>query len=230
MSGLTPMRRAIGRRMTASWQTVPHFFVSTEIDMAPVSAAVGALDGGRGIGVSAALIRATVLTLEQEPAFNAHWTDDGPQQHDAINVGVAIAVPGGLMAPAILDCQALDAEQVAAALGELAERARNGRARGRELTDGTFTVSNLGGFDVSAFSAIVAPPQVAILATGRAQPRPWVVDGAIAVRPVMTATLSADHRALDGADSARFLGRLKALLEQPEAWLAAPIAAAVSSS
>ena len=226
MAGMTPMRRAIARRMTTSWQTVPHFFVSTDIDMGPLTDAVAALDGERRVGVSAALIRATVLTLAEEPAFNAHWTEDGPEPREAINVGVAIAVPGGLIAPAILDCAALDVAEIGAALRDLAERARNGRAKGRELTDGTFTVSNLGGFDVSAFQAIVNPPQVGILATGRSQRRPWAVGDEVAIRPVMTATMSADHRAVDGADSARFLSRFKALLEAPQEWLGAPVATA----
>lgn len=225
MSGMTPMRQAIARRMSASWQTVPHFFVSTEIDMAPVTEAVAAFDPSQRVNVSAALIRATVLTLAEEPAFNAHWTDDGPQQRESISVGVAIAVPGGLIAPAILDAADLDVVEVGAALRDLAERARNGRARGKELTDGTFTISNLGGFDVSSFQAIVNPPQVAILATGRAQRKPWAVGDDVLVRPVMTATMSADHRALDGADSARFLGRFKALLEAPGSWLGAAAAA-----
>lgn len=219
MAAMTPIRQAIARRMSASWTTVPHFFVSTDIDMGALTAALRDRDGGRPVGVSAAVIRATVLTLAEEPAFNAHWTDDGPAPRPDINVGVAIAVPGGLIAPAILHAEALDAVGVAAALADLAERARQGRARSRELTDGTFTVSNLGGFDVSSFAAIVTAPQVAILATGRAQPRPVAVGDQVVVRPVMTATLSADHRALDGADSARFLQRLKALLEAPEPWL-----------
>ena len=169
--------------------------------------------------MSAALIRATALTLVDEPGFNAHWSEDGPVLHEEVNVGVAIAVPGGLMAPAILRADRLTAAQIGTALRELAERTRAGRAKGSELTGGTFTLSNLGGHAVTSFAAIVNPPQVAILATGRSDPRPAVVDGELTVRRTMTATLSVDHRALDGADAGRFLDRLKGRLETPD-WLA----------
>ncbi len=212
---LTPMRAAIARQMTRAKQSVPHFYVSAEIDTEAVTAAAAAA----GVGMSAALIRATALTLVDEPGFNAHWSEDGPVLHSDVNVGVAIAVPGGLMAPAILGCDRLSAAEIGVALRELAERTRAGRAKGSELTGGTFTLSNLGGHAVSSFMAIVNPPQVAILATGRSAQRAAVVDGELAVRRMMTATLSVDHRALDGADAGRFLDRLKARLEAPD-WLA----------
>lgn len=212
---LTPMRAAIARHMARAKQTIPHFYVSAEIDMEAVTAAVARAE----VGMSAALIRATALTLVDEPGFNAHWTDDGPVMQKDVNVGVAIAVPGGLMAPAILGADRLSAAELGAALRGLAERTRAGRARGPELTGATFTVSNLGGHAVSSFAAIVNPPQVAILATGRSAPRPAVHEGALGVRRTMTATLSVDHRALDGADAGRFLDRLKLRLETPD-WVA----------
>ena len=211
---LTPMRAAIARHMARAKQTVPHFYVSAEIDMEAVTAAASAA----GAGMSAALIRATALTLVDEPGFNAHWTDEGPELREDVNVGVAIAVPGGLMAPAILGCDRLSTLEIGTALRELAERTRAGRAKGSELTGATFTLSNLGGHAVSSFSAIVNPPQVAILATGRSTLRPAVVDGEVVPRRMMTATLSVDHRALDGADAGRFLDRFKALMEAP-GWL-----------
>lgn len=159
------------------------------------------------------LLAAVARTLREEPAFNAHWTDDGPVLRESVDLGVAIAVPGGLLAPAVMGADGLEPPELAAALAELAERARAGRLRQRELTSASFTVSNLGAHRVSSFAAIVNPPQVAILATGRAEPRPFVVDGALTVRRTLFATLSVDHRALDGADAGRFLDRLKDRLE-----------------
>lgn len=227
LPGLSPMRQAIARQVTRSWTTVPHFYVAIDVDMEPCAAAVKSLNAtlaeaqpdAKRASMSAALIHAITLVLRELPEFNATWTADGLVQHESVNVGVAVAVPGGLIAPAILGCEARDTVEIAEALGDLAERARVGRARGREMTEATFTLSNLGGSDVSSFAAIVNPPQVAILATGRASRRPWVVGDEIVIRRVMTATLSVDHRALDGTDAARFLGRLKQLLEAPEEWL-----------
>ena len=121
-------------------------------------------------------------------------------------------LPAGLLAPALLDCQGLDLTQTAQALDDLIARARAGRLRAPEMGSATFTLSNLGMYDVSSFSAIVIPPQVAILAVGRAIPRPVVVDGTIEIRSVMTATLSSDHRLVDGAEAARFLGEFKSHL------------------
>jgi pyruvate dehydrogenase E2 component (dihydrolipoamide acetyltransferase) len=219
------MRAAIGRRMTQSKQSAPHIYLSAEIGLDAAIAALGELNAGRAaddrITVTAVLIRAIALTLRDEPAFNAHWTDAGPELIDEVNIGVAIALDEGLIAPALLGCDRLDAGAISAALRDLTARARTGKLRARELADGTFTLSNLGAFEVSAFAAIINPPQVAILATGRAAPRPVVVDGAVVVRTLLTATLSADHRAVDGAAAARFLGRLKSRLEGPDGWLAA---------
>src|SRR5947199_13603 len=129
--------------------------------------------------------------------------------------GDEVPVDGGLVAPAVLDADRLDVRATAEALADLAARARSGKLRGAEITDGTFTVSNLGMFGVSAFAAIVTPPQVAVLATGKVEQRPVWHDGAFVPAGVMSATLSSDHRAVDGADAARFLGTLKKLLESP---------------
>lgn len=216
----SPMRAAIGRRMTLSKQQAPHFYVSTEIDM---EAALDALAARREDGSSAArltlttlLIRAVASTLVDEPRFNAHWTGDGLRLIEEVNVGVAIALEDGLIAPALLDCRGLDLSGLSAALDDLVGRARAGRLRAAEISAATFTVSNLGMFDVSAFTAIINPPQVAILATGRTEPRVRVIDGRPVVRRTLTATLSADHRAVDGAMAARFLERLKGRLQAPE--------------
>jgi len=219
----SPMRAAIARRMAQSKQTAPHFYVSTEIEMDPLLGAGEARNVGRPkesrASVTAYLVRALALTLGDHPAFNATWRGDVLERVDAVNIGVAIDLPDGLIAPALLDCAGSDVDATAVALRDLVERARAGRLRARELADGTFTLSNLGMVgDVSAFTAIITPPQVAILAIARTEPRPVAREGAVVVRRMVTATLSADHRAVDGAAAARFLTDLKGRLEAPAAW------------
>jgi pyruvate dehydrogenase E2 component (dihydrolipoamide acetyltransferase) len=210
------MRLAVGRQMTASKQTVPHFYVSTEMvmdDVLALTRRLSAVPGAPRVSVSACLVRALTETLLKHPAFNATLTPAGYVVGEVVNVGVAIALDGGLLAPALLDCEKLDLQQTAVALDDLVARARGGRLRAPEMGSATFTLSNLGMYDVTAFSAIVIPPQVAILAVGRASPRAIVVDGNIVVRAVMTATLSSDHRLIDGAEAAAFLGAFKSQLD-----------------
>ena len=218
---MTPMRRAIARRMTESKQQAPHFYVSTEIGMDAVLVAVERLnaESDERVTVSAFLVRACALALTEHPGFNAVWTDAGLEEVDAVNVCVAVALEGGLIAPAILDAGTLDLRATAAALRDVSGRARGGKLRAAEVNEGTFTLSNLGMFEVSAFTAIVTPPQVAILATGKTERLPRAAGEEVVLRSVMTATLSADHRAVDGADAARFLGTVKAMLEDPTALL-----------
>jgi pyruvate dehydrogenase E2 component (dihydrolipoamide acetyltransferase) len=216
------MRKAIARRMTESKQQAPHFYVATEIEMDAVTELVAdanASDPKVRVTATAALVQACAAALRAHPQVNRVWTADGLLETDEINVGVAIALDEGLIAPALLGAGDLDLRETAVALRDLVERARTKKLKPSELSDATFTLSNLGMFDVSAFTAIVTPPQVAILATGRSMPR-LVPDGDGGARTaaVLTATLSADHRALDGADAAAFLGTLKSSLERPE-WL-----------
>ncbi len=222
---LSPMRAAIARRMLQSKQQAPHFYVTAELDMSAMTAATDRLNAGRDAGervtLTALLVKAVALTLAEHREFNAVWNGDTLELVDAINVGVAIALDEGLIAPALLGCEALDVQQIAAALRDLVTRARAGRLRAPEIGEATFTLSNLGMFEVTQFTAIVTPPQVAILATAKTQPRPLVRDGEVVVRPVMAATLSSDHRAVDGAAAARFLGTLKGLVEAPDAWAGA---------
>ena len=210
------MRLAVGRQMTASKQTVPHFYVSTEIvmdDVLALARRLSSVPGAHRVSVSACLVRALTETLLKLPVFNATLTPAGYVVGEAVNVGVAIAINGGLLAPALLNCERLDLHQTAVELDDLVTRARGGRLRAPEMGSATFTLSNLGMYDVTDFSAIVIPPQVAILAVGRASPRPIVADGNIVVRSVMTATLSSDHRLIDGAEAAAFLGTFKAQLD-----------------
>jgi pyruvate dehydrogenase E2 component (dihydrolipoamide acetyltransferase) len=216
------MRRAIARRMTESKQQVPHFYLATEIEMDALLDLVDRTNEGREradrVTVTAFLLRAVALTLAEHPAFNAVWSGDVVERVDAINIGVAIALDDGLIAPALLDCRDRGVPDLASGLADLVARTRAGKLRAPEINDATFTLSNLGMFDITAFTAIITPPQVAILATARTVERPVARDGEVVVRRIMTATLSSDHRVVDGVGGARLLGTLKGLLEAPGDW------------
>jgi pyruvate dehydrogenase E2 component (dihydrolipoamide acetyltransferase) len=221
----TRMRAGIARRMTESKQAAPHFYVQTEVAVDAVRNRLAELNADAAAPrttMTAALVRACVAALQAQPRFNSVWTPDGLFQADEINVGIAIALEDGLVAPALLGADALDVPAMASALRDLAERARSQRLRPAEISGATFTLSNLGMFDVTAFTAIVTPPQVAILATGRPVER-WLVghDGPES-RSLMTATLSADHRAVDGVDAARFLEAFKQAMEDSHTLLPEP--------
>lgn len=218
LSQPSAMRARIAKRMTQSKQQAPHFYVSTEVRLDEVEELIArhnAQDPPERATATVALTRAVAIALSEHPTLNAVWTDDGLLLAQEINVGVAIALDDGLIAPALLGVDRLDFAQTAVALRDLVARARGKKLKPAELTDATFTLSNLGMFDVSAFTAIVTPPQVAILATGRAVARIVPADGGYATASIMTATLSADHRAVDGADVARFLEAFKGALESP---------------
>ncbi len=218
----TRMRAGIARRMVESKQQAPHFYVQTEVSVGPLQDRLAALNEGaeERTTMTVALVRASVAALREHPRLNAVWTADGLLQAADVNVGIAIALDDGLVAPALLGADRLDVAGTAAALRDLVERARSQRLRPAELSEATFTLSNLGMFEVSAFTAIVTPPQVAILATGRPVER-WTGAGGSPERAsLLTATLSADHRAVDGVDAARFLQTFKHALEDPETLLA----------
>lgn len=238
VAALSPIRAAIARRMTQSKQQAPHFYVEAELEVDAILTVLNALNsptrGGERVTVTACLVKAVALALASHPEFNAVWRGEGPEQVEAINVGVAVALDDGLVAPAILDCAGRDLFDINGALRDLVSRTRAGRVRPSELNDPTFTISNLGMYaDVSAFTAIITPPQVAILAAARIEPRPVVRTDAVVVRHLMSVTLSADHRAVDGAAAARFLGTLAASVRAPEAWMlrsSATVAKSASSA
>ncbi|MFL5953304.1 MAG: 2-oxo acid dehydrogenase subunit E2 [Gaiellaceae bacterium] len=215
---LSPMRAAIARRMVDSKREAPHFYVQSEVSMAAALDFVARLRSvaPAPVTVTALLARACAVALGAHPRLNAVWSERGLERLDAVNLGVAVALEDGLIAPALLGADALSLAETGDALKDLVARARAKRLRAPELSEGTFTLSNLGMFDVSAFTAIVVPPQVAILATGKTIERAVVLDGEIVARPVMAVTVSADHRAVDGADVAVFLETFKSLLEAPE--------------
>jgi pyruvate dehydrogenase E2 component (dihydrolipoamide acetyltransferase) len=167
--------------------------------------------------VTAYLARACVVALERHPRLNARWRGDVLEPADSVNIGVAVALEDGLIAPALVGAEQLSLAGTLDALRDLVARARASKLKPAELAEGTFTLSNLGMFDVARFTAIIVPPQVAILATGATQPR-LALDGSsvVSVR-TLAATVSADHRAVDGADVAAFLQTFKELLQNPEA-------------
>lgn len=219
----TRMRAGIARRMVESKREAPHFYVQTEVAVDALVALLrqrNADPASPRTTVTVALVRACVAALREHPRFNSVFTPDGLLAVDPINLGVAIALDDGLLAPALLDAGSMGATETAAALLDLAERARSRRLRPAEISEATFTLSNLGMFDVTAFTAIITPPQVAILATARAVERCVLLNGAPVSRTMLTVTLSADHRAVDGADAARFLGTFKQALEDPHTLLA----------
>ena len=209
------MRSAIARRMTKSKHEAPHFYASTEVEMDGALAAVAGLrEAGTRVTVTSYLVRACAIALGEHRQFNAVWTPEGLTRMETVNVGIAIELADGLVAPALLGCEQLGVAEIAAGLADLAQRARAGKLRGSEMTAATFTLSNLGMFEVTAFAAIVTPPQVAILATGKTRRVPRYDGDVLVPRSVLTATLSSDHRAIDGADAGRFLGTFKDALEK----------------
>jgi pyruvate dehydrogenase E2 component (dihydrolipoamide acetyltransferase) len=217
---MTPMRRAIARRMVASKQQAPHFYVSTELELDAPLADLERRNAGAAreqrISVTALLAHAAARALREHPGMNAVWEGDELMVADEVNLGVAIALEDGLVAPAVLGADTLSLAETATALRELVGRARDRRLGGAEMTGATFTLSNLGMFEVTSFIPIVTPPQVAILATGKVNKVPRIAGGELVERSLVTATVSADHRAVDGADVARFLETLKRLVEHPE--------------
>ena len=216
---LTRLRQAIGRRMVESKTTVPHFYITTEVDMGAALAlrkqVNETLPDDQKVSVNDLIVKAAALALRDFPNLNAAFAGDKIIRHKRISVGSAVAVEGGLLTVVQKDTDTSTLSKVAADNRAMIARARDGKIKTDDVEGGTFTVSNLGGFDVDHFIAIINPPDAAILAVGSAREVPVVVNGQLAVGTRMKATLSADHRVTDGAEAARYMQRLKALLEQP---------------
>lgn len=215
---LSAMRRIVGERMSKSKQTAPHFYVSMDVDMTEVIQKRAAWKENKQEPVPSIndfILWACAQALRDFPSLNSTFADKGIQLLPDINICVAVAIEDGLVAPVIRNADRLSLQQMAAQSRELAEKAQKKKLFPLDYEGGTFTVSNLGMFGVDTFVAIINPPQCAILAVGQVAPRAVPHDGAIAVRPMMTMTLSADHRVTDGAVAARFLKKVKELLEKP---------------
>ena len=218
---LSRMRQQIARVTVKSKSEKPHFYVNTDIDMTQVMALRGQInqslsDEGIRVTVNDLIVKACVMTLKKYPKFNSFYQENGIKTNDAINIGVAIAIEEGLIVPALLDCGDKSLRELAVASKDLAERSANGTLSNQEYAGGTFAISNLGMFGVTSFVAIIQPPQSAVLAVGAVAKRPVVgEDDQIKVAQVMTATISGDHRIVDGAEGAQFVNEVKRLLENP---------------
>ena len=219
----TNMRKTIARRLSESKRTVPHFYLTVDckIDRLLATRRKFAERGGagRGISVNDFVIRAAALALREIPDANASWSDDGIVRYAAVDVSVAVATGGGLIAPIVRNADRKGLGEISAEMKDLAARARSGGLRPEEYQGGTFSISNLGMYGVREFSASVNPPQSAILAVGAGEPRPVVRDGALDVATVATCTLSCDHRVVDGAVGARLLAAFKGFVEYPSTML-----------
>jgi pyruvate dehydrogenase E2 component (dihydrolipoamide acetyltransferase) len=213
------LRRAIGRRMVESKSTVPHFYVTSEIDMGPaldLRKEINALlPEDQKVTVNDMVVKAAAIALGDFPNLNASFAADSVIQHQQINVGSAVAVEGGLLTVVQKNTGTSTLAQIAIDNKTMVARVRGGKSHPDDFTGVTFTVSNLGAFDVDHFIAIINPPNAAILAVGSAQQLPVVVDGELGIGWRMKATISADHRVTDGAEAARFMQQFKAALEEP---------------
>jgi len=216
---LTPMRRIVGQRMTQSKQSAPHFYISMDIDMSAVSEARTSWKekGESNVpSINDFILHACARALKDFPSLNSTFTDQGIKVHADISIGMAVALDEGLVVPVIRQADRLSLAELAVQSRELADKAQKKKLFPLDYEGGTFTVSNLGMLGVDSFTAIINPPQCAILAVGRVAPRVVADDGMFAIRSLMTATLSADHRVVDGAIAARFLQQVKQVLEKWE--------------
>ena len=215
---LSPMRRIVGQRMTQSKQSAPHFYVSIDVDMTAVSQLRNEQknDGEKLIpSINDFILQACAQVLKDFPSLNASFTEQGIQLHSDINIGMAVALEEGLVVPVIRNAQRLSLPELAQQSRDLIDKAQKKKLFPLDYEGGTFPVSNLGMLGADSFVAIINPPQCAILAVGRVAPRPVADGDKIVIRSTMTATLSADHRIVDGAIAARFLQEVKNLLEDP---------------
>jgi pyruvate dehydrogenase E2 component (dihydrolipoamide acetyltransferase) len=215
------MQRIAAARLTQSKRDAPHFYLTSAVDVTDLLAFRGTLNadlavaGGAKVSMNDLVVKAVATALRADPALNVSIADDSLRHHRRVNIGVAVAVPGGLLVPVVHDADRKSLSQIAADRRELAGRARAGRLHPDEMSGGTFTVSNLGMFGVEQFSAVINPPEAAILAVGAAAEEVRPRDGELVVRSILRITLSCDHRAVDGATGATFLKGLTALLENP---------------
>jgi pyruvate dehydrogenase E2 component (dihydrolipoamide acetyltransferase) len=215
---LSSVRRTIARRLTEAWQA-PAFQISMSADMTRAKELHSRLAELAGDGPKATLTdiltKASAAALMRHRAVNARFTGEAIERYPTADVGIAVAIPDGLVVPVIRSSERRTIAELAAARADLVERARGGRLKQEDLDGGTFTISNLGMFGVEQFVAVLNPPQAAILAVGAVEDRPLARNGELVVRPLMTMTLTCDHRALDGATASDFLRTLKSFLEEP---------------
>jgi pyruvate dehydrogenase E2 component (dihydrolipoamide acetyltransferase) len=226
VQALSSVGRLMAERTTQSWTTVPHFFLERQVDATALNAARAALgpavEQAHGVKLTHTdlLIALVGRTLAKHPRVNGSWVDNGIRLNPEINVAIAMAVEDGVVAAVIRDADSASLGEIAKQRRELTDRARAGRLRTTDLAGGTFTISNLGMFHVDSFQAIITPPQAAILAVGRIADRVVPVSGGIDVRPMLSLTLSSDHRVIDGAKAATFLHDLAEAIQAPNTLVA----------
>jgi pyruvate dehydrogenase E2 component (dihydrolipoamide acetyltransferase) len=217
------MRKVIARRLGESKATIPHFYASRDVELdalLKLRAELNAKSPKEGPGafklsVNDLVIKAAALALRRLPSVNASWTDEGMVLYDDVDISVAVAVPDGLITPIIRKADLKGLAAISNEMKDLAARARAGKLTPEEFQGGSFSISNMGMMGVKDFAAIINPPQAAILAVSAAEQRPVVKDGALAIATVMTVTLSVDHRVIDGALAAEWLGTFKGIVEDP---------------
>lgn len=211
------MRRTIARRLTESKSSVPHFYLRADCRMDALLALRAQVNAAasRKVSVNDFIIKAVAAALREMPEMNVSWTDEALRQYKDVDISVAVSTDTGLLTPVVKGADRASISDISRSVADLAERARAGKLQPAEYQGGSFTISNLGMFGVDEFAAIINPPQAAILAVGAASQRVVVEDGDMAIAQVMTVTLSVDHRAIDGALAARWLGVFKRIVENP---------------
>ncbi len=217
---LTKLQQTVARRMAESKATAPHFYLQVEVDMSRCAEARARLKEAAGEGepvpsFNDMIVKAAAIALREHPRANGAYRDGRLERYERINVGVAVAARDALVVPTVFDADRKGLRQIASETRALAERVRDGTVTPPELSGGTFTVSNLGMFGIDSFAAVINPPQAGILAVGAIAAKPIVRGGEVVTSQVMTLNLACDHRILYGADGARFLDRIRALLEEP---------------
>jgi pyruvate dehydrogenase E2 component (dihydrolipoamide acetyltransferase) len=225
------MRKTIARRLTEAKRNVPHFYLTVHVDAGPLSDLRDKLNRELAgdpdqkadkdaapkpkLSINDLLIKAVALSLERVPECNAQFTEDGILVHKRVDISVAVAVPDGLVTPVVRNANQKSLLAIAKEVRDLASRARQKKLRPEEMSDGTFSISNLGMFGIDEFAAVINPPEGAILAVGQVREVPVVQDGRLAVGRQLSMTLSCDHRVVDGAVGAAFLAELRSMLSHP---------------
>ena len=214
------MRRTIARRLTESMQNVPHYYLTIDVDIGPLADARTEMNAeleaaGKKISLNDLIIKAAAVALRRVPEVNASWMDKEIHYHNVVDISIAVSVDDGLMTPVVRDADRKGVSQIAEDVRALASRARDKKLQLEEMTNGTFSISNLGMFGIEEFAAVINPPEAAILAVGTIRNEPVVEDAAIVPGRRMRFTMSCDHRVIDGATGAKFMAAFKAIVEAP---------------